>query len=316
MKAEYVDENLPLPLTSKELGVYKIEVPPQTQAKKIKVRAKFTLHGTFVIEGTQMVEDEEYEETIKEKRELPAEPVPEVAETAEAKSLIASFSTMSNEPNPLVYETPEANVYEFHSSGIIVMLEKMQKKFDTELHDAQVGESNVAHASSMKVQDLTDAVANGQAGFSRSKEIISQLKQDVTTSTMDTKIAEMKTGSQDPVLQFAVNEQSEKFAPHGSETTSLHQLDETSLKGNVKERNAMIIELNDEKFYIIFAQFKQRQKEMENSPISQCLYLHKTENVADDVAKSQSVYDTMIKMFLNRTVKIQDDQLQTEDQNS
>ena len=36
---------------------------------------------------------------------------------------------------------------------------------------------------------------------------------------------------------------------------------------------------------------------MENSPISQCLYLHKTENVADDVAKSQSVYDTVESEF-------------------
>ena len=95
-----------------------------------------------------------------------------------------------------------------------------------------------------------------------------------------------------------------KFDPHGSETTSLHQLDElndvslenlveeekddiieldeTSLHFNVKdsyvrtdekridlesyifnvkECNAMIIEINDEKFYIIFAQFKQQQKE-------------------------------------------------------
>jgi len=83
VKAEYVDEKLLLPLTPKELGVYKIEVPPQTQAKKIKVRAKLSLHGTFVIDGAQMVEDEEYEETVKEKRELPAEPAPEVVETPE-----------------------------------------------------------------------------------------------------------------------------------------------------------------------------------------------------------------------------------------
>jgi len=104
---------------------------------------------------------------------------------AAAKSLIASFLTMSNEQDPLAYEAPEANAYEFHSSGIIDMLEKLQKKFDAELHDAQVAESNAAHASSMKVQDLTDSVANGQAGISRSKEIISSLEQDVATSTVD-----------------------------------------------------------------------------------------------------------------------------------
>merc|ERR1712136_718423 len=82
VKAEYVDEKLLLPLTPKELGVYKIEVPPQTQAKKIKVRAKLSLHGTFVIDGAQMVEDEEYEETVKEKRELPSDPVAESTDPA------------------------------------------------------------------------------------------------------------------------------------------------------------------------------------------------------------------------------------------
>ena len=77
------------------------------------------------------------------------------------------------------------------------------------------------------------------------------------------------------ILIQGKNEQSQKkrtllekkFAPHNSETTSLHQLDETSLKGNVKERNAMIIELNDKRFYIIFAQFKQQQKEMDRNTV-------------------------------------------------
>ena len=126
------------------------------------------------------------------------------------------------------------------------------------------------------------------------------------------------------MTELSKNEQSQKkrtllekkFTPHGSETTSLHQLDEfnevslenlveqekddiieldeTSLKDfnvkefnvkdfnvrtnekrndlesytfNVKERNAMIIEINDKKFYIIFAQFKQQQKEMDRNTV-------------------------------------------------
>merc|ERR1712136_160256 len=81
--AEYVDEKILLPFTPKALGVYKVDLPPQKEAKKVKVKAKLTLHGTFVIDNAQMVEDEEYEETVKEKRELPAEPAPEVVETPE-----------------------------------------------------------------------------------------------------------------------------------------------------------------------------------------------------------------------------------------
>ena len=36
---------------------------------------------------------------------------------------------------------------------------------------------------------------------------------------------------------------------------------------NVKECNAMIIEINNKKFYIIFAQFKQQQKEMDRNTV-------------------------------------------------
>ena len=120
-----------------------------------------------------------------------------------------------------------------------------------------------------------------------------------------TKAEQQAAALTNPMMHFAVNEQSERFAPPGSIKAVLQascqlvalveeeksdiikrntiELDETSLEGNVKERNAMIIELNDEKFYIIFAQFEQRQKEMVNHPISQCLYLHKPENEADPV---------------------------------
>jgi len=60
-------------LGSKDLGTYRIEVPVQTENKRIKVKTKMTLNGMFTIESAQLVEDEEYEETVKEKRELPSE---------------------------------------------------------------------------------------------------------------------------------------------------------------------------------------------------------------------------------------------------
>ena len=66
-----------------------------------------------------------------------------------------------------------------------------------------------------------------------------------------------------------------------NETISLRQLDETSLKGNVKECNAMSVEL-DEKCYIKFAQFEQRQKEMDRNTM-------KTINVKTDQSKRKIV---------------------------
>merc|ERR1712085_131026 len=70
IKAEYADATTLIPGTAKELGSYRVEVPPSQENKKVKVRAKLTLHGTFVIEGAQLVEEEEYEDTVKEKREI------------------------------------------------------------------------------------------------------------------------------------------------------------------------------------------------------------------------------------------------------
>jgi len=74
LKAEYADDKQLLPLTPRELGSYCIELPQQTQPKCVEVKANLTLHGTFCIEGAQLVHEEEYEETMKEQRELPADP--------------------------------------------------------------------------------------------------------------------------------------------------------------------------------------------------------------------------------------------------
>lgn len=75
IKAEYADEKSLLLGTPKQLGSYKIHLLPQAQAKKVEVCAKITLHGTFCLEGAQLVEEEEYEEVVKERRELPKENV-------------------------------------------------------------------------------------------------------------------------------------------------------------------------------------------------------------------------------------------------
>lgn len=59
LRARYLDdpETLP-PGTSPELGTYRVEVPPRAKCGKVKVRAALTVHGTFVIEGAQLLEDD------------------------------------------------------------------------------------------------------------------------------------------------------------------------------------------------------------------------------------------------------------------
>lgn len=59
LRAKYLEnpEALP-PGTSPELGTYRVEVPPRAEPGKVKVRAALTLHGTFVIEGAQLLEED------------------------------------------------------------------------------------------------------------------------------------------------------------------------------------------------------------------------------------------------------------------
>ena len=83
-------------------------------------------------------------------------------------------------------------------------------------------------------------------------------KNEKSRTTMADEVSNLKN-LENPLIYFAVNEQSEKFTQYGSETTLL---DETSMHFNVKEYNAVTTEINDKNFYIIIAQFKQQPKEM------------------------------------------------------
>lgn len=107
--AEYVDPSKLSPGTSKELGVYRIELPTQSEAKKVKVKAKLTVHGTFQVESAQLVEEEEYTETIKEKRELPPdEPTPAATEPdAAAAATDAEPPKEGDEAKPEEKKEPE-----------------------------------------------------------------------------------------------------------------------------------------------------------------------------------------------------------------
>jgi len=77
IKAQHIEDGVMLGSTKRDLGTYRIEVPAQTENQKIKVKTRMTLNGMFTIESAQMVLEEEYEETVKEKREVGTEGAPE-----------------------------------------------------------------------------------------------------------------------------------------------------------------------------------------------------------------------------------------------
>jgi len=83
LKLEYEDTSALVEGCGKLLGNFKIDLPPSGDTKKIKVKAKLSLNGTFSIESAQMLEEEEYEEKIKEKKEIEV-PVEEAKTEAES----------------------------------------------------------------------------------------------------------------------------------------------------------------------------------------------------------------------------------------
>jgi heat shock protein 4 len=151
--AEYLDSPL-LQGTSKDLGTYQISLPPQSEAKKVKVRAKLNLHGIFEIESAQLVEEEEYEEKVKEKRELPAEEVADSEATAAAEPEAADASQGEAKPDAKAEEKkqPEKK-YEW-----VEVVKKKKRTKRTDLDIKKTGSLGLSDAEIQKQMDEETAM--------------------------------------------------------------------------------------------------------------------------------------------------------------
>jgi len=92
---------------------------------------------------------------------------------AEAKRTIDAF-LQNVEPEGLAVSAPEANAYEFQSSGVVEMLEKLLDKFIDERTTLQKEEMNSKHAYDMLMQDLKAQIA--QATQDRDEKAESKAK--------------------------------------------------------------------------------------------------------------------------------------------
>jgi len=80
-----------------------------------------------------------------------------------AKSLVTSLLGLSAEKaDPMDYEAPEANAYEFQSGGIVDLLKKLLAEFTAKLGQCQKEEMNSKHAYDMVIADLTDSIENAE----------------------------------------------------------------------------------------------------------------------------------------------------------
>merc|ERR1719327_1195502 len=93
------------------------------------------------------------------------------------------------EPEGLAVSAPEANAYEFQSSGVVEMLEKLLDKFIDERTTLEKEEMNSKHAYDMLMQDLNAQIAQGtkdrdEKAETKAKKL--QAKADATGDLKDT----------------------------------------------------------------------------------------------------------------------------------
>merc|ERR1719236_66103 len=112
----------------------------------------------------------------------------------EAKKTIDLFLAQGAEPEGLAVSAPEANAYEFQSSGVVEMLEKLLDKFIDERTTLEKEEMNSKHAYDMLMQDLKAQIAQATQDRdekAESKAATLQAKADAegdlkdTTTTME-----------------------------------------------------------------------------------------------------------------------------------
>jgi len=104
------------------------------------------------------------------------------------KRMIAAFLSEENDDS-LAVSAPEANAYEFQSSGVVEMLSKLLDKFIEEQTTLEKEESNSKHAYEMLMQDLKAQVAQAEKdrdSKAESKAKNLQAKADASGSFKDT----------------------------------------------------------------------------------------------------------------------------------
>jgi hypothetical protein len=115
--------------------------------------------------------------------------------------VVGAFVEMLDSPmdDPMNYNAPEANAYEFQSGSIIATLKRLKDQFRAQLSTLQKEEMNSEHAYDMVMLDLADAEANYQkdseektAEKERKEEAAAENKKQLA-ATKDIKAANEKS---------------------------------------------------------------------------------------------------------------------------
>merc|ERR1719487_2141280 len=135
------------------------------------------------------------------------------------RRMVAAFLEDRDDDEGLAVSAPEANAYEFQSSGVIEMLEKLLDKFIDERTTLEKEEMNSKHAYDMLMQDLNAQIAQGEkdrdekaaakaTALQAKADAIGNLRDTTTTRDEDAKyLAELTATCEQKASDFESRQQ-------------------------------------------------------------------------------------------------------------
>merc|ERR1719316_389004 len=141
------------------LGKFEIALAPTETARKVRVLTELDLHGMARVQKAELLEEEEYEETIKEKREVTEAPAsPEAEAPAEAGETAEAPAEEDAEA-----EKKEEKKEEKKKEPKFEWVEVKKKKRRTKVTDLPITRTGVAGMTSAKLSEAADAETQMQA---------------------------------------------------------------------------------------------------------------------------------------------------------
>jgi len=132
-----------------------------------------------------------------------------------ARSILAAFVGMSTSDDDSEAASPEANAYEFQSTGIVDLLKKLRDEFRSKLAESQKAEMNSKHAYDMVAQDRTAAIANAEKTISEQSEIKARKQSKAALSEKELGATAATKASDEKLLSEMTTECSEKKLSFG-----------------------------------------------------------------------------------------------------
>merc|ERR1719218_79077 len=189
-------EKLP-PSTNTCVGKFEIALPAGDAPKKVKVKTSLNYHGMTTFDKAELAEEEEYEETVKEKKEIPQDETEEKdvemkeakeGEGEEAKAGTESESEAKGEPKK---KEPK---YEW------VDVKKMKKR--TKVTDLDITRVGVVGMSVGDLQVATDAETKIRAEMKEIEET-ENVRNDLETYIYNIRDKCSETGQYGPYMLSA-----------------------------------------------------------------------------------------------------------------